>query len=134
MALVKGRIDPTQPTLVRMHSLSPFNDAFGEISPRAGLLARAMEMIGEAGVGVVVVINRPMDKAISRHMAVRAKGVPDQADIDELRDYGVGAQILAELGVHDMILLTNTRHTLVALEGYGLSVVGERPIILKDQN
>jgi len=45
-----------------------------------------------------------------------------------LRDYGVGAQILAELGVQDMILLTNTHHTLVGLEGYGLSIVGERAI------
>ena len=129
MALVKGRIDPARPTLVRMHSLSPFADAFGELSPRSGLLSRAMEMIGEDGTGVVVVINRPMANAMSRHIEVRAKGLPPaQSDIDELRDYGVGAQILTELGVHDMILLTNTHHTLVALEGYGLSVVGERAI------
>jgi 3,4-dihydroxy 2-butanone 4-phosphate synthase/GTP cyclohydrolase II len=134
MALVKGRIEPGKPTLVRMHSLSPFNDAFGEISPRAGLLSRAMEMIGEEGSGVVVVINRPMTNAISRHMEVRAKGKPDPEDIDELRDYGVGAQILSELGVQDMILLTNTHHTLVALEGYGLSVVGERPIVVEGQD
>jgi 3,4-dihydroxy 2-butanone 4-phosphate synthase/GTP cyclohydrolase II len=46
----------------------------------------------------------------------------------EQRDYGVGAQILAELGVHDMILLTNTTHSLVGLEGYDLSIVGERAI------
>ncbi len=129
VALVKGRIDPSQPTLVRMHSMSAFTDLFGELSPRGGLLSRAMEMIGAAGTGVVVVINRPMANAISRHIEVRAKGFPPaQADIDELRDYGVGAQILTELGVHDMILLTNTHHTLVALEGYGLSIVGERPI------
>ena len=134
MALVKGRIQGGKPTLVRMHSLSPFNDAFGEISPRAGLLSRAMEMIGEEGAGVVVVINRPMTNAISRHMEVRAKGRPDPEDIDALRDYGVGAQILTELGVQDMILLTNTRHTLVALEGYGLSVVGERPIVVEGQD
>jgi 3,4-dihydroxy 2-butanone 4-phosphate synthase/GTP cyclohydrolase II len=47
---------------------------------------------------------------------------------DELRDYGGGAQILSALGVHDMILLTNTHHTPVALGGYGLAIVGERPI------
>jgi len=52
----------------------------------------------------------------------------DTPVIEELRDYGVGAQILAELGVHDMILLTNSQHSLVALEGYGLNIVGERPI------
>ncbi|MEO0063502.1 MAG: Riboflavin biosynthesis protein RibBA, partial [Pseudomonadota bacterium] len=49
-------------------------------------------------------------------------------DAPEQRDYGVGAQILAELGVRDMILLTNTRHSLVGLEGYDLSIVGEWPI------
>jgi 3,4-dihydroxy 2-butanone 4-phosphate synthase/GTP cyclohydrolase II len=134
MALVKGRLDPERPTMVRMHSLSPFADAFGEISERSGLLSRAMEMIGAEGSGVVVVINRPMADAVSRQIAVRAKGFPpEQADIDELRDYGVGAQILAELGVHDMILLTNTHHTLVALEGYGLSIVGEIPIDTGDK-
>ncbi|MDB5662624.1 MAG: ribB [Sphingomonas bacterium] len=134
MALVKGRIDPSRPTLVRMHSLSPFTDAFGEVSHRSGLLSRAMEMIAEQGTGVVVVINRPMANAMSRQMEVRAKGLPPAPeDIDELRDYGVGAQILSELGVHDMILLTNTHHTLVALEGYGLSVVGERPIDVEEQ-
>ncbi|MDB5683286.1 MAG: ribB [Sphingomonas bacterium] len=134
MALVKGRIDPSRPTLVWMHSLSPFTDAFGEVSHRSGLLSRAMEMIAEQGTGVVVVINRPMANAMSRQMEVRAKGLPPAPeDIDELRDYGVGAQILSELGVHDMILLTNTHHTLVALEGYGLSVVGERPIDVEEQ-
>ena len=50
------------------------------------------------------------------------------SDSEQLRDYGVGAQILAELGVHDMILLTNSHHTPVALGGYGLAIVGERPI------
>jgi 3,4-dihydroxy 2-butanone 4-phosphate synthase/GTP cyclohydrolase II len=48
--------------------------------------------------------------------------------MEELRDYGVGAMILTELGVHDMVLITNTHHTLVGLDGYGLSIVGERPI------
>ena len=56
--------------------------------------------------------------------AKRAGGM----DPEELRDYGVGAQILTELGVQDMVLLTNSHHTLVALDGYGLSIVGERPI------
>ena len=136
VALVKGRIDPANPTLVRMHSLSPFADVFGETSARGGLLARAMAMIGEAGAGVVVVINRSVANPVARSIEVRAKGEVGETDIDELRDYGVGAQILTELGVHDMVLLTNTHHTLVALEGYGLSVVGERAIPLagEDQN
>jgi 3,4-dihydroxy 2-butanone 4-phosphate synthase / GTP cyclohydrolase II len=52
--------------------------------------------------------------------------------MDQLRDYGGGAQILSALGVHDMILLTNTHHTPVALSGYGLAIVGERPVPLEE--
>jgi len=129
IALVKGRIDPDKPTLVRMHSLSMFADAFGEESERSGLLARSMETIAEAGAGVIVVINRPMRDSLTRLIHLRAEGkaggTPEAA---ELRDYGVGAQILAELGVQDMVLLTNTHHTLIGLDGYGLSIVGEQPI------
>jgi 3,4-dihydroxy 2-butanone 4-phosphate synthase/GTP cyclohydrolase II len=129
VALVKGRIDPDQPTLVRMHTLSMFVDAFGEESERAGLLSRSMELIAEQGSGVIVVINRPMKDSLSRFIKLRAEGKGAGApEVEELRDYGVGAQILAELGVQDMVLLTNTHHTLVGLEGYGLSIVGERPI------
>ena len=129
MALVKGRIDPDKATLVRMHTLSLFADIYGEVSDRSELLHRSMEIIGEEGSGVIVVINRPMQRLMSRSIeiknSVRAGEAPP---MEELRDYGVGAQILAELGVHDMVLLSNTHHTLVALEGYGLSIVGERAI------
>jgi 3,4-dihydroxy 2-butanone 4-phosphate synthase/GTP cyclohydrolase II len=131
IALVKGRVDPDKPTLVRMHALSMFTDIFGEASDRAGLLAGAMEMIAEEGTGVIVVLNRAMtDGRLGRVMAARAAGQPPETipEIMELRDYGVGAQILTELGVQDMILLTNSHHQLVALDGYGLSIVGERPI------
>jgi 3,4-dihydroxy 2-butanone 4-phosphate synthase/GTP cyclohydrolase II len=82
-------------------------------------------MIAEEGAGVIVVLNRPVP--ISEILNLRAgKGGP--RDMDQLRDYGGGAQILSALGVHDMILLTNTHHTPVALSGYGLTIVGERPI------
>jgi len=129
IALVKGRIDPDAPTLVRMHTASWFVDMFGEVSERSGLLSRSMEAIAEAGSGVIVVINRPMKDSVSRFIRLRAEGKGAGApEVEELRDYGVGAQILAELGVQDMILLTNTHHTLVGLDGYGLSIVGERPI------
>jgi 3,4-dihydroxy 2-butanone 4-phosphate synthase/GTP cyclohydrolase II len=129
VTLQKGRVDPTKPTLVRMHTMSMFVDAFGEESERSGLLSRSMEVIGEAGAGVIVVINKPMKGIVSRFMQLRGEGKGAGApEVEELRDYGIGAQILAELGVHDMILLTNTHHTLVGLEGYGLSIVGEQPI------
>ncbi|CAN5302020.1 3,4-dihydroxy-2-butanone-4-phosphate synthase [soil metagenome] len=127
MALVKGSIDPSKPTLVRMHTLSLFADTFGEQSDREGLLAGSMKMIADEGRGVVVIINRAMQNTVARQMEVFKKG-NSESDVEELRDYGIGAQVLAELGVHDMVLLTNTHHTLVALEGYGLSIVGEREV------
>lgn len=127
VALVKGKIDPKKPTLVRMHALSPFGDMFGEEGSRGALLRRSMEEIGREGAGVVVVINKPRADAFTMAIETRA-GQRQATDMEELRDYGVGATILTELGVHDMILLTNTHHTLIGLDGYGLSIVGERPI------
>ena len=129
IALVKGKIDPARPTLVRMHTASYFVDMFGEQSERAGLLSRSMELIAEEGAGVIVVINRPMKDSLTRFIKLRGEGKGAGApEVEELRDYGVGAQILAELGVEEMILLTNTHHALVGLEGYGLSIVDERTI------
>ncbi|WP_420139680.1 3,4-dihydroxy-2-butanone-4-phosphate synthase [Sphingomonas sp.] len=128
VALVKGQVDPSKPTLVRMHAQALFSDMFGEEGPRAGMLARSMEIIGQEGSGVIVVLNKPMVGGLLSQV-VAAKGSSNGTpDPEELRDYGVGAQILTELGVQDMILLTNSHHTLVALDGYGLSIVGERPI------
>jgi 3,4-dihydroxy 2-butanone 4-phosphate synthase/GTP cyclohydrolase II len=128
LVLVKGRIDPTTPTLVRMHATSLFADVLGETSDRTGLLHRSMEIVGAEGSGVIVFVNRPHSD-VSRAFEVREEvRAGNMKTVEELRDYGVGAQILAELGVHEIVLLTNTHHTLVALEGYGLSIVGERPI------
>ncbi len=126
VALVKGHIDLDKPTLVRMHALSAFTDVFGEEGARGQMLSRSMEMIGEEGAGVVVVINKTMQGAFTRALQHKTGEAP--RDIEEIRDYGVGAQILTELGVQDMILLTNTHHSLVGLDAYGLSIVGERAI------
>jgi 3,4-dihydroxy 2-butanone 4-phosphate synthase / GTP cyclohydrolase II len=127
IALVKGHVDPARPTLVRMHALSIIADAFAEEGRRGGLLEGAMRAIAAEGAGVIVVINRPAPDALSQALRARSGGHPPEGG-EQLRDYGVGAQILAELGVHDMILLTNSHHTPVALSGYGLAIVGERPI------
>ena len=137
MALVKGHIDPSRPTLVRMHALSLFDDVFARDIERSHLLEGAMRAIGEEGSGVVVLINRP-----SADYATRAIGSLDKAPQkpedpavpSEQRDYGVGAQILTELGVRDMVLLTNTAHSLVGLDGYDLSIVGERAIDSEGSN
>lgn len=122
LALLKGQILDDKPTLVRMHSLAVFSDLLGEPGPRAKLLQRAMVDVGEAGSGVIVLLSASdSGRSLSSFMSA------SQEEMDQ-RSYGLGAQILADLGVHEMILLSNTHHTLVALEGYGLSVRGERKI------
>jgi 3,4-dihydroxy 2-butanone 4-phosphate synthase/GTP cyclohydrolase II len=113
-----------------MHALSIVPDLFAEEGARGGLLEGAMKAIAAEGAGVIVVINRPMPDVLAQSLRIRG-GAASPADSEQLRDYGVGAQILAELGVHDMILLTNSHHTPVALGGYGLAIVGERPIALE---
>ena len=126
IAIVHGKLDPDQPAMVRMHSLDLFADVFGEPGERAGLLHGAMAMIEHAGAGVIVALRVISEQAFSREMDDRSgKSV---AGGESLRTYGVGAQILAALGIHDMILLTNTRHAPVGLSGYGLTIVEERPI------
>jgi len=128
LAMVHGTIDPGHPVLVRMHSLDLFADVLGEASDRAGLLQGAMAMIEEEGAGVIVALHAASPGSLSRATDLRSgKG----AEIGEaLRSYGIGAQILAALGIHDMILLSNTCHSPVALSGYGLAIIEERPIRL----
>src|SRR5690606_18708408 len=130
LALVKGRIDPAKPTLVRMHALSVFDDIFAHETERRGLLEGSMRAIGEEGRGVVVLLNRPAPGFATSAVTALDNDTPrPEGDMpSDQRDYGVGAQILAELGVQDMILLPTTRHSLVGLDGYDLSIVGERPI------
>ncbi|MFT3965131.1 MAG: 3,4-dihydroxy-2-butanone-4-phosphate synthase [Sphingobium sp.] len=129
LVLQKGKVDPEKPTLVRMHTLSVFTDILGEENDRAGLLEKSMEIIAARGAGIIVLLNRPMGGNLSKALQFREKiRAGEEPPLEELRDYGVGAQILAELGVHDMTLLTNSHYDLIALDGYDLAVVGEQPI------
>ncbi|RDD63951.1 3,4-dihydroxy-2-butanone-4-phosphate synthase [Ferruginivarius sediminum] len=127
IALWKG--DPTAdgPVLVRMHALNVLDDVLGDsASGKVGELQSAMRMIGEAGRGVVVLIREPSPTSLSDRLKAKLGHANGGG---ELRDYGVGAQILLDLGVKDMILLSNSHRTVVGLEeGYGLSIVEERPI------
>jgi 3,4-dihydroxy 2-butanone 4-phosphate synthase/GTP cyclohydrolase II len=128
LVLQKGHVSPDQPTLVRMHQLSPLTDTFGKQGARTGLLPRSMEIIGEEGAGIIVILRSTEPDMLTRMLQENA-GIAS-GDMDELRNYGAGAQILADLGVHDMVLLTNSHHSLIALDGYDLAVVGQRPIDL----
>ena len=112
--LQKGRVVPDKPTLARVHAISLLADMLGEPGPRKRLLQRAMAEIGREGAGVIVLLAKPE--------------MPGEGGDMDLRSYGIGAQILADLGVHEMELLTNAHRNIVAIEGYGINVTGERPI------
>ncbi len=126
LALVHGALDTTKPVLVRMHSLDLFADVLGEACPRSGQLQGAMRMIEQEGSGVVVALHAAAPGSLSRSADLRSGKEP--AGGPELRNYGIGAQILSALGVHEMILLTNTHHSPVGLSGYGLEIAEERAI------
>jgi 3,4-dihydroxy 2-butanone 4-phosphate synthase/GTP cyclohydrolase II len=126
LALVHGTLDTTRPVLVRMHSLDLFADVLGEACPRSGVLQGAMRQIEQEGSGIVVALHAAAPGSLSRSIDLRS-GKPAEAG-DAVRGYGTGAQILAALGIHDMILLSNSKHSPVGLSGYGLAIVEERPI------
>lgn len=126
IVLQKGHVDPEQPTLVRMHAFNIFGDIFGKDGPGDQILRRSMEIIGEEGAGVIVMIPRSDSRFLSNQVR-KLNGEP-MPPMDQLRDYGVGAQILTELGVSDMELLSNASHELVGLDAYGLRIVGQRAV------
>ncbi|WP_295633189.1 3,4-dihydroxy-2-butanone-4-phosphate synthase [Novosphingobium sp.] len=121
LVLQKGAITPDRPTLVRMHGISILSDVLGAPGPRKRILQRSMDEIGKAGAGLIVLL-MPNDPAhLIDEVCGSTKGAMD------LRNYGIGAQILADLNVHEMVLLTNAHRNVVAIEGYGLNIVGEKP-------
>jgi len=129
VALVKGRVQGDQPTLVRVHRVDFLADFLGEAGRREGLVRRAMEKLSAAEEpGVVVFVRMGMGEEIAR--ALGGQDVHPAGDTAHpLREYGVGAQILKDLGVRRMILMTNTRpNILPGLDGYGLTVEGWRRI------
>ncbi|PWS36366.1 3,4-dihydroxy-2-butanone-4-phosphate synthase [Falsiroseomonas bella] len=126
LALVKGDLSRPGPALVRMHAASMLQDLVaGRVEHE---LHRAMRLIEAEGRGVVVLLRDWRPDGLSQ--AIRA-GRERRATAPELRDYGIGAQILADLGLRDIIRLSDNPRPVVGLEGYGLTVVESRPI-LKD--
>jgi 3,4-dihydroxy 2-butanone 4-phosphate synthase/GTP cyclohydrolase II len=126
-ALVKGDLGGPEPVLVRMHSANMLEAAAGRNMRE---LYAAMRMIAAAGRGVVVLIRDWRTTGLSEQVRrIRER----RALAPEIRDYGIGAQILADLGVREMIRLSNNPRPVVGLEGYGLRVVDTRPIPLPTQ-
>jgi 3,4-dihydroxy 2-butanone 4-phosphate synthase/GTP cyclohydrolase II len=128
VAFVMGDLSETAPTLVRMHAVDTINDIMG--GTHLASLHGSMQAILEQKRGVIVLIREAQPTAISdrvRRIVQHSWGAP------ALRDYGIGAQILVDLGIKDMILLSNHERTIVGLEGYGLNVVEQRKIQESDE-
>jgi 3,4-dihydroxy 2-butanone 4-phosphate synthase/GTP cyclohydrolase II len=127
VALVKGDPAAPGPITVRMHAVNLFSDTLGQRSGgRGGEIEASMRYIAEEGRGVIVLIREPLTVVLAEQR--RRAGEPIAPAGVELRDYGVGAQILIDLGVKEMVLLTNSKKSIVGIEGFGLKVVGQKPV------
>jgi 3,4-dihydroxy 2-butanone 4-phosphate synthase/GTP cyclohydrolase II len=124
VALIHGTIEPGKPTLVRMHQVDFAADLLGHVEARQSYIPSALRTItAHNGPGVVVFLRDPTLQGL----AERLSGADKPVALDRsLRNYGVGAQILLDLGVRDMIVMSSTRPEPAALEGYGLNIVGWR--------
>ena len=139
VALVKGRVDDGAPTMVRVHSQCLTGEVFHSVRCDCGpQLRRALEKIAAVGRGVVLYISQE-GRGIGLANKLKAYALQDQG-LDtveanqalgfepDLRDYGIGAQILVDLGLKELLLLTNNPRKIVGLEGYGLRIVERLPI------
>jgi 3,4-dihydroxy 2-butanone 4-phosphate synthase/GTP cyclohydrolase II len=126
VALTRGAMSGDRDTLVRMHRVDFAADIIGDGSDRTGMIDRALsEIAGEADGGALVLLRNLDPLSLSRRFGAAAPDVPIEERM--LREYGVGAQILRELGVRRMVLLSNAPQKIIGLEGYGLTIAGWRP-------
>ncbi|MCW5751254.1 MAG: 3,4-dihydroxy-2-butanone-4-phosphate synthase [Alphaproteobacteria bacterium] len=126
VALVKGDIGGEEPVLVRIHAVNLLDDIIGDRAyRRGGELHLAMERIGAAGRGVIVLMREAHNSSPSQHLLARDRAVPESGSV--IRDYGTGAQILRQVGVRRMILLSRSGRLPVGLQGYDLEIAGVLP-------
>jgi len=123
VALVKGDVSSGGPVLVRVHAMNTLDDLLTSGGKHDSAIHKAMEIIGQEGRGVIVLIREGRPDAISSRLRQEANGKGQP----RLMEYGIGAQILLDLGVCEMVLLSNSpARKIVGLEGYGLKVAGQR--------
>jgi 3,4-dihydroxy 2-butanone 4-phosphate synthase/GTP cyclohydrolase II len=126
VVLTKGKIDPDKPTLVRMHRVDMAADMLGHVEARRDYVPQALQRIADHdGAGVAVFIRDPNPHWLSERYGQPQAG---HSNANILRDYGIGAQILLDLGVRDMLLLTSSRTVLPGSGGYGLKILGRVPL------
>ena len=128
VALIKGDISTPEPVLVRMHSLDMMTDVLGEISERRSghELETAMQTIADKERGIVVLLRESTNTSLSETISAAINGTPIHDTASGLREYGVGAQILHELGVRRMVLLSDRPANVISLDGYDLEIVDWR--------
>ena len=131
MVLARGKVDASTAVMVRVHLVDPAADMLGHMESRRDYVPMALKTIAaHDGPGVAVFLRDPSPSWLSDRYG---GGAYEQAPGERaLREFGVGAQILLDLGVRDMILLTSTPARLPGLEGYGLRIVERRPIPHED--
>ena len=122
-ALVKN-ITRDTPTYVRMHKLDITKDIFAEKNVFGDEIAKSFKIIENKGSGAIVLINADMGPRIKKIFNRRE----DEKNKLELREYGVGAQILSEIGIQKIILLTNTKKKIIALDGFNLEIIRQENI------
>ena len=123
LAVVQGDISGDEPVLVRMHAIDTIGDILGGV--HLASLRGASALIREAERGVIVLIRESRSDTISERIRGLVRG---GHTAPALRDYGIGAQILSDLGVKNMILLSDHKRNIVGLEGYGINIVEQRPV------
>jgi 3,4-dihydroxy 2-butanone 4-phosphate synthase/GTP cyclohydrolase II len=142
LAMVKGEFDPEESVLVRVHSECLTGDVFHSLRCDCGAqLIRAMEMIGEEGKGALVYMHQE-GRGIGLANKIKAYALQEKGKdtveanealglLPDLRDYGIGAQILAHLGIRKLRMMTNNPKKIIGLKGYGLEVVERVPIVVE---
>ena len=132
IVLSKGDVSDGKPVMVRVHVISYFEDLIGELGSGNETLKQTVDIINKEGRGVLILVRDSSSSVINNYLSEKAKSAKEieEQKQSELRIFGMGAQILSELGVKDMILLTNTDWKFVGLDAYNINIVETK--FLKD--